>query len=79
MLYRQKRDRGRKSSRLARIERKCDRILSELLILRDHVANHPDELDVAIDRMHRAARSLHLQSERERENVIRMFNSKNKE
>lgn len=76
MYNRQKRNKTRKPSRLDRIERKCDRILSELLILRQQIAHRPDELDVTIERMHRAARRLKAQSQRERDNVRKMFHSK---
>lgn len=76
MYNRQRRNKSRKPSRLDRIERKCDRILSELLILRQQIAHRPDELDVAIERMHRVARRLKTESKRELENTVKMFNSK---
>lgn len=66
---------GRKPSRLDRIERKCDRILSELLILRQRTIHRSDGLDVVIERMHRAARRLKAQSSRERDDALRMFRS----
>lgn len=58
-------------SALWRIERKCDRILSELLILR-HRLTRPD-IDTAIDALHRSARIIRQQSERERDLVRGMF------
>lgn len=61
-------------SRLERIERKCDRILAELLILRQRIASRPD-IDVAIDRLHKAARNMKGQCERERDAVRHFFNS----
>ena len=79
MYNKQRRNRERKQSRLDRIERKCDRILSELLILRQHQAHRPDEMDVAIERMHRAARRLQILSKRERDVASRMFHSKTPE
>ena len=62
----------RRYSRIERIERKCDRILSEILIIRQRLAR-PESMDSAIDRMHTAARKLREQCEREREMVKRMF------
>lgn len=52
-------------SRLSRIERKCDWILSELIIFRRRGACRPDDVDTAIDRLRRAARKLREQSRRE--------------
>lgn len=63
---------------LGRIERKCDRILSELLILRQQSACRRDT-DALIERLHRAARRMRHQCERERDAARRMFNSKNME
>lgn len=62
----------RRPSRLDRIERKCDRILSELLILRQQISSRPN-LDSAIDRLHRAARNMRAECERERDSVRDMF------
>lgn len=58
-----RKERKRRPSRLDRIERKCDRILSELIILR-HQLRHSD-IDNVIDSMHRSARRMRLQAERE--------------
>lgn len=66
----------RRPSRLDKIERKCDRILSELLIIHQRLSQRPDDMDMAIERMHRAARKLRVQCERERDNARRMFISK---
>ncbi len=52
--------------RIERIERKCDRILSELLILRQRLRRTHD-IDESIEQMHTAARRLREQCERERE------------
>ena len=69
---------GRRPSRLKRIERKCDRILSELLIIRQQLKNRP-ELDIAIDRLHHAARRMKDQCERERVAIARLLHSNSKE
>ncbi|WP_304647443.1 hypothetical protein [uncultured Duncaniella sp.] len=66
-------------SRLDRIEKKCNRILSELLIIRQLHSRTPDSIDCAIERMHRAARNLQVQCEHERARTARMFNSKSDE
>lgn len=63
-----------RSHKIERIERKCDRILSELLILRRHLIHRPD-MDAAIDRLHHAARVMRAQCERERDIARKMFNS----
>lgn len=68
----------RRPSRLDRIERKCDRILSELLIIRQQLNRRPD-MDTAIERLHRAARNMRDQCEHERDFTRRMFNSKSTE
>lgn len=65
----------RRPSRLDRIERKCDRILSELLIIRQQLNRRPD-MDAAIDCLHRTARRLRSQCELERDYTRKMFNSK---
>ena len=68
----------RRPSRLDRIERKCDRILSELLIIHQQLKQRPD-MDMAIERLHRAARKMRSQFELERDNTRKMFNSKSPE
>lgn len=57
--------------RIARIERKCDRILSELLILRQQLRMQ-DRLDRVFDRMHDEARIMRASAiaERDRYNSI---------
>lgn len=62
-------------SRLERVERKCDRILSELLIIHQQL-NRRSDMDMAIERLHRTARKLRTQCEQERDLTRRMFNSK---
>lgn len=64
-----------RQTRLDRVERKCDRILSELIIIREQLNRRPD-MDTAIERIHLTARSMRVQFERERNNIRRMFNSK---
>ncbi len=66
-------DKKRLASRLDDIERKCDRILSELLIIRRQSRHRHDDVDSAIERMHRVARRMRAQCERERGYVRRMF------
>lgn len=65
----------RYGSRLNRIERKCDRILSELSALRHRLSHQPD-IDSIIDRLHRSAREMRRQCEKECEEVRRMFRPK---
>lgn len=52
-------------SRLRRLERKCDRILVELLVLK-RVVQHQRDVDDVIDRLHNVAVRMREQSERER-------------
>lgn len=68
-----------RASRLDRIERKCDRILSELAYLRRHQYSRHDDIDTAIDRMHRNARRMREQSIRDAQILRRVFHSKNME
>lgn len=65
----------RLSYKIDRIERKCDRILSEILVLRHHVSRDA-AMDSAIERLHRAARGMRRQCENERDSVLGMFNPK---
>lgn len=60
-------------SRLARVERKCDRILAELLIIRQTISHRPD-MDTAIDRLHKTARKMRAQCARERDVALRLYN-----
>lgn len=61
-----RKDKKRRQSRIDFIERKCDRILSELLIIRRQLSHRPD-MDAVIDSMHRTARKLRIQAECDRE------------
>ncbi len=65
----------RHHSRLDRVEKKCDRILSELLILRHYLSSRPD-IDITIEKLHTAARQMRNQCERELENARKMCNAK---
>lgn len=69
-----RKDNKRRSSGFDRIERKCDRILSELIILRQQIGRHRD-IDAAIDKMHRSARYMRMQAERDRDLLRRMSHS----
>lgn len=62
-------------SRIDRIERKCDRILSELLIVRQQL-NKESDMDTVIDRLHTTAIRMRRQCNKERALVRTMFNSK---
>lgn len=63
----------RSQSRLACVERKCDRILAELLILRQQLSRRPNDIDAAIDRLHNQARLMRQQCENERLAVRKML------
>lgn len=60
--------------RMDRIERKCDRILSEILIIRQKITRHPD-MDAVINRLHKTAREMRDQCIRERDYMRRMLKS----
>ncbi len=69
-------NKSRKQSRLDRIERKCDRILSQLAAIRHQLSYRSDDIDVAIERMHRNARRMRNEACREASVLRRMFHSK---
>lgn len=54
---------------LQRIERKCDRILAEILILRKYYQSQ-SEIDIAIDKLHRVAKKFRDQCKNERDIII---------
>lgn len=62
-----------KSSRLARIERKCDIILSELSAIRN--SGRPDRcsIDESIERMHIASRRMRAEAEHDARVLRKMF------
>ncbi len=57
----------RRPSRVDRIEQKCDRILSELLIVRSLLSKSRDDIDATIEQMHKTARCMNDSCIRERE------------
>lgn len=61
---------------LARIERKCDRILSELVTLRGSLVPKVCNRDNSIDEIVRASRLLNKQCRRELMAVRKLYNSK---
>lgn len=67
-MTKRKKNGRRRPSRLDRIERKIDRILTEIILIRQR-DSHP--LDEAIERMHRVARMMRAQCEREYEDLIK--------
>lgn len=66
----------RRPSRLERIERKCDLILSQLLIIRQRLSYRAEDIDSTIDRLHRSARRMREEADRERDNARRMLNQR---
>jgi len=68
-----------KPSRLDRIERKCDVILSELAIIRKSLKTRSPSVDDAIDRMHRTARRMRAEAERDTRLLRKVFQSKIKD
>lgn len=67
---------NRKQSRLARIERKCDVILSEFAIIRKSVNTRHRSVDDAIERMHNASRRMRTEAERDARILRRVFQFK---
>ena len=67
----------RTKKRIDRIEKKCDRILTELLMLRRQLSR-PD-IDTAIERLHEAALKMRKQSYEGRDRALKMFNPKSKD
>lgn len=71
-----KRTRSRKASRLDRIERKCDAILSRLESTRWSAGKSPRSIDDIIERMHLTAKRLREQADREAQLLRKAFHSK---
>lgn len=71
-----KNTKNRKQSRLARIERKCDIILSEIAILRKNANIRHRSVDDAIERMHSASRRMRAEAERDARILRRVFQFK---
>ncbi len=65
-----------KQSRLERVERKCDIILSELAIIRKSLKNRSRSIDDAIDRMHYNARRMRAEAEKDAHILRRVFQFK---
>lgn len=66
----------RKQSQLDRIERKCNRILSELAVIRQQLTFRTGDIDGAIDRMHYNARRMRAAACRDARILRKMFHSK---
>ena len=62
-----------KLTKLDRVEKKCNRILSELALLRQSLTANSQSLDDAIERMHRNARRMRSMAEREAEILRNSF------
>lgn len=74
-----RRNKNHKPSRLERVERKCDIILSELATIRKNLNTRSHSVDDAIDRMHRNARRMRAEAIREAHFLRTVFHSKNLE
>lgn len=62
---RNRRNAGHRPSRIERVERKCDRILSELKTIRGSLFIRSSSMDDAIERMHRNARRMRAEAAKE--------------
>lgn len=69
-------NKNRKPSRLDRVERKCDIILSELAIIRRSLKNRSRSIDDAIERMHQNARRMRAEAEKDAQILRRVFQFK---
>lgn len=72
-----KKNRTRRPSRIDRLERKCDLILSELIILRQAISRKRD-IDSLIDKLHSSAKRMKHQCDIERD-AIKLTLNANKE
>ena len=61
------------ASRLCRIEKKCDNIISELRTIRQCLTNPPSKFDDAIDRMHRNARRMRAAASKDAMLIRKLF------
>lgn len=66
----------RRDKRLQRVERKCDRILAELLVIRQSLTRKSTDIDAVIEKMHAQAKRMREYSEAERD-VVRAMMRKN--
>lgn len=62
--------------RLCRIENKCDRILSELIIIRHEIKALPANIGSLIDRLNKSATDMHRQCLKERKAYQKRLHSK---
>lgn len=69
---------SRNNKRIRRIERKCDRIISELASLRRCFYSRSSDIDVTIERMHNNARELRKESEYATRFLNKLLHSKNR-
>ena len=69
---------SRNDKRIRRIERKCDRIISELASLRRCLYSRSSDIDVTIERMHNNARELRKESEYATRFFNKLLHSKNR-
>ena len=69
---------SRNDKRIRRIERKCDRIISELASLRRCFYSRSNDIDVTIERMHNNARELRKESEYATRFLNKLLHSKNR-
>ena len=69
---------SRNDKRIRRIERKCDRIISELASLRRCLYSRSSDIDVTIERMHNNARELRKESEYATRFLNKLLHSKNR-
>lgn len=60
-------------AKLVKIEKKCDRILAELLILR-RIVHQRSNVDAIIDNLHTTARKMRAMCARERDMAHRLHN-----
>ena len=62
--------------RLCRIENKCDRILSELIIIRHEIRALPGDIGSLIERLNKSATEMHRQCMKERKAYQNWLHSK---
>lgn len=66
----------KRPSRLERIESKCEIILAELAIIRKSIQPRQADVDEAIERMHRNARAMRAEAERDLKLLRNVFQCK---
>lgn len=70
------RNRRHWTSRIERVEAKCDRILSELSVIRRSLNAGTNSVDDAIERMHRNARRMRAETEKNARILRELFLTK---